>query len=253
MGLIIKNTKLDSPEPIKVAVYGRHKVGKTTFAGTFPNPFFFTVGNETGISSLTQLEASCDYAVINGIEDMQAALRYWKENYKAKGYRTAVVDTVTVYGRMVSNQLSDYGRIKMEHQGWAQVLSHLLNIRDVLHSSDAHVVWVFHADEVRGGGDVVIGTRPKLVGQALNEILQTVGLIAYLDKFETQESTDTDGVVQPAQTIRRLWTKCPASMTPQFEVGSWYDQVLTAPCYAPDFKVLARFLAPENGKKHITV
>jgi hypothetical protein len=165
-----------------------------------------------------------------------------------------VIDTATLYGRMVSMLISRYGEIKMEYPHWAKVLHHFLKVRDVLHNCDVHVVWVLH-DDYQTSGDVVIERHPKLVGAALKEITQTCGLLAYLDKIDLSEKKDEHGaVVAPARTIRRLWVRCPgdeerATDEPRFETKNWYENVLKDPCYVPTFDKLAGLLAP----KHITV
>lgn len=246
MTLVIRNTKQDSPRFLRMAVYGDTGVGKTTLAGTFPRPFFFTVGAESGISTLTQLEKGIDYALIESIRDMNEALAMFKREYKARDWRTAVVDTVSVYGRLVSMEESHHGEIQMEQSKWMKVLGHLLNIRDVLHNCEVHVVWVFHADD-RKSGDFILQREPKLVGQARNEIIQTCGLVCYLDRVEQDAKKNEKGeVVEPAQTIRRLWTRCPGDMRPQFVFKSWYENVLTDTCYVPDFATLAKRLAPKH-------
>jgi len=222
-------------------------------AGTAPKPFFFAMGKESGIASLSQLENESLYTLINNTEEMIRALAWFQENYKAKGLRTAVVDTVTLFGRMAQMELTDYGRQTMEHRHWMKFLSYFLNIRDCLHSCDVHVIWVFHDDEVKSG-DLVMKRAPKLAGQALKEILQTCGIIAYMDKIELSAKKDENGnIVAPAETVRRFFTKCPEEFKPPFEAGTWYDQVLTHGCYYPSFQALAKFLSPETGRKHITV
>jgi hypothetical protein len=253
MALTVRNTKLDKPPPLRMCVYGASGSGKTTLAGTFPKPFFFCMGAEVGISSLNQLDYASDYVLINTDEDMLEAVTMFKNEYKQHGWRTAVIDTATVYARYCTMQESAYGTKSMEFTNWMHILGKFLNIRDVVHQCDVHVVWVLHMDEIKSG-DIVLRYGPKLPGQAKGEIIQTCGLLCYLDKIEKSEVKDEKGViVTPAATIRRLWVKCPEGTSPAFETKSWYEQVLTAPCYTPSFERLARELAPKEGKQHITV
>jgi hypothetical protein len=44
---------------------------------------------------------------------------------------------------------------------------------------------------------------------------------------------DKGNVTAPAKTVRRLWVRCPEGALPAFATKSWYEQVLTANCYAP--------------------
>lgn len=245
MGLVIRNTKDDEPRFLRMGVYGVTGCGKTTLASTFPRPFFFSVSAESGISSLTSIEKGVDYALIESRRDMEDALQMFKRDYKTKDWRTAVIDTATIYGRFVSMEESRHGEISMDQAKWMKVLGHLLNIRDVLHTCECHVVWVFHVDE-RKSGDFVLGYGPKLVGQANAEIVQTLGLLCYMDRIEKDPVKNENGeVIEPARTVRRLWVRCPAEMSPKFAFKSWYEQVLTEPCYKPDFATLAKHLAPK--------
>lgn len=253
MSIIVRNTKQDDPPPLRIAVYGEGGAGKTTFAGTFPHPFIFAMGSESGISSLSQLDNESDYALINTVEDMMEALLLFKSEYKQRGWRTAVFDTASTYGRYCSMQESGYGARAVEFPGWMRILGHFLNCRDVVHQCNVHVVWVLHVEDIKSG-DVVLRRGPRLVGQAKTEILQTCGLLCYLDKTERAEQRNEKGeITAPAQTVRRLWVKCPEGTFPAFETKSWYEQVLTAPCYVPTFERLARELCPAEGRKHITI
>jgi hypothetical protein len=245
MGLVIRNTKEDKPRFLRMGIYGNTGVGKTTTASTFPRPFFFSVSAESGISSLASIEKGVDYALIESRRDMEDALQMFKKDYKAKDWRTAVIDTATIYGRFVSMEESRHGEISMDQAKWMKVLGHLLNIRDVLHTCECHVVWIFHVDE-RKSGDFILGIGPKLVGQANAEIVQTLGLLAYMDRVEIPAVKNDNGeTIEEARTVRGLWVRCPAEMSPKFAFKSWYEKVLPLPCYAPDFAVLAKYLAPK--------
>lgn len=246
MAIIIRNTKEDKPGYLRLAVYGDLGVGKTTFAATFPRPFFLSVGAEQGISSLTQLPYPVDYALITSQRDMIEALDYVKANYEKKKWATVVVDTASVYGRFVSMEESRHGIVNMDQQKWMKVLGHLLNIRDVLHNLPLHVVWVFHAEDEKNG-EVVLKRRAKLVGQARVEILQTCSIVGYLERYQTEEEKDEKGtVVKPSETIRQFWVRCPPNASPPFEYKCWYEQVLVKPKYIPHFMVLAKYLAPHH-------
>lgn len=249
MTLNIRNTKTDKAEPLRLGVYGDAGCGKTTLGGTFPKPFFFAMGNESGISALSQIDNPCDYALINSPADMDEAVRFFVNHYQERGWRTAAVDTATLLGRMVHMLESDNGNTSMEFTKWTKVLLRILGWRDAIHSCNVHVVWTFHADDVKNG-EIIFRRAPKLIGAALKEIIQTLGLLGYLDKYEQEEKKDESGkIIQEQKTIRRFWLKCPASFDVAFEVKNRYENILTALCYAPNFDVLAKFLAP----KHITI
>ena len=257
MALQVRSTKQDAPGPLKLAVYGQTKAGKTFLAGTFPSPFIISLGAESGIATLTQQEQEAFYVTVSSIAEMNEALDLFKGQYRERKWQTAVIDTVTLFGRMVQMELTQNGARSMEHRDWMKFLLQFLNVRDVLHSCGVHVVWVFHVDEVKVG-DSTVGLKPKLAGQAQKEILQTVGIIAYLDKLELPAVRDEKGeITKPAQTVRRLWTKCPEDFRPPFEAGSWYDGPLEKGLYKPSFDELMKYLAPVDeagqpvGRQHV--
>lgn len=242
-----------------MATYGHTKKGKTNMAGTFPHPFFFSFGVESGIASLSSAANEAHYVSINSIQETQDAVSWFRENYEKREYRTAVVDTVTLLGRMVEMELTKHGEIPMEFTGWAKYLAFFLKLRDALHSCNVHVVWVFHVDEVMSG-DVLVRMRPKLAGKARQEILQCCGIIAYQDTIEVDAEYNEQGqLVKPARTAYRLFTRCPENARVKFEVGTWYDKVLTSQVYYPSFDALAEHLAPRDekgapkGVQHITI
>lgn len=246
MSFVIRNTKEDKPRFLRCGVYGETSVGKTWFAASFPRPFFFSVGAESGISSLSQLPYAVDYALIESTADMRQAVSLFRDKYKEKDWRTAVIDTASVYGRFISMEQSHYGDYAMDQQKWGKVLGHLLNIRDVVHNCECHVVWVFHPDDEKSG-DIIIKRRPRLVGQARQEIIQTLGLLCYMDRYEKPAEVDEKGnVTKDGETVRRLFVKCPNNMNPQFEVKNWYEGALKSTCYKPFFNVLAKELAPQH-------
>lgn len=247
---IIKNTKQDPPGRLRMIVYGAGGVGKTTCAGSFPKPFFISVGSEAGINVLTQLDQECEYTLVTNRESMENACRYFAANYKQKGWLTCVIDTVTLYGRILQMEESGYGSYAIQHNGWMRILGFFLNMRDLIHNCDVHVVWVMHDDESKGSeGGLVQHLAPKLIGSALKEIGQTCDLIAYLERVERAAQKNEKGeLVKAAETVRRLWLRCPDNKTPGFTVKNRFEQALPDPCYKPSFASLMERLAP----KHIT-
>lgn len=258
MTLTVQNTKSDPPRRLRMMLYGPGGVGKTTFGGTMPRPFFIVPGTESGIDTLRGLDV--DYMIVNTPDEMLAAARYFAQNYKSRGWLSVVVDPVTLFGRMITQFISDGGRIMIEKSMWGRVLYLILNVRDTLQVCDAHVLWIAH-DDTEQSEDKMLRRMPKLVGAGRDEILQTMGLCAYLDVVEVGERKDGDKVI-PAETIRRLWVRCPtplpAGVAVPFYTKCRFEKAFvkvdengrTIPvaCYAPAFPTLAKYLAPRDEK-----
>jgi len=241
--LKIRNAKDDQALPLRVAVYGHTKTGKTHFISTFPKPFIMATGSEAGVASLAGKDV--DYAFVSTAEEAIGVVKWFKDNYKKKGYRTFGVDTTTVLGRLFQMQSTRYGENSMEFRDWTKFLAAFLNIRDTLHTCDAHVIWTFHVDEVRSG-DILLRLGPKLAGASLKEILQTCGIIAYLEKAVKPAQYEGDKQIAPEQDVRKLWVRCPIDQAPHFEAGTWYDEALAeSPCYVPSFEAFMKRLAPK--------
>lgn len=247
MTVTVRSTK-GEPGRLRMVVYGQGGVGKTTFAGSFPKPFFISVGSESGVNVLTQMEQECEYVLVTNRTEMEEACRYFKENYQKEGWLTCVIDTATIYGRILQMEQSNYGAYQIQHNGWLQVLGHFLNMREMIQTCDVHVVWVLHDDEAKNAdGGLVEHVGPKLVGQALKEIMQTCDLVGHLTREEVAEKKDDKGtIIQAAQTVRRLWLRCPNNLSPSFTVKNRFEKVLTAYCYQPYFKNLMAHLAPTH-------
>lgn len=242
MDLKVRNAKTDVALPLRMALYGELKTGKTTFISTCPKPFIMSVGAEAGVASLGGKDV--DYAFVNTAEEAVATVRWFKENYKKRGYRTFGIDTTTVLGRIFNMQFTKYGEASMEYRDWTKFLAAFLNIRDTIHTCDVHVVWNFHVDEVRSG-DIVLRYAPKLQGASLKEILAACGVIGYLEKSVQPARYDGEALVEPEKDVRRLWVRCPTDQTPSFMAGTWYDDAFAeSPCYLPTFDTLMKRLAP---------
>ena len=80
------------PQYLKIALYGRSGTGKTTVAGTAPGPIIFLDVRDKGTDSVRNVLAAKVF-LIESWDDIEEAYWYLKEN--PKGYKTAVLDTVT--------------------------------------------------------------------------------------------------------------------------------------------------------------
>jgi hypothetical protein len=231
---------LHTPMPITVMVHGLPKVGKTRFAGTFPRPLFAFVQGEHGTHSLPDLERDdiFQYA-IGAEEDLEILLGKLPELIKKYDLRSLVIDTGSLLGSLFAVQAGNYGRSKVEYQGWARIKGAFLNTRDRVAGLGLHLVWVMHTVENKDEARVVF-YEPLLVGKALNDIIPSCNIVCYLTKDVVP--SDPNNPDAPDETIRNLWVRCPSNASPRFLAGTHFDNLLTAPSYEPDWAVLAKYL-----------
>lgn len=260
---------------VTMALYGPPKSGKSWAAATFPNPVFIAAAPERGWTALNahdnwpnitilpvplvpgqeqicgdpQAAPPPDYAVVRDnaprqpIVDMEnIILRRIREEHAQRGWRTVVVDTMSIYADMVVSQLSDYGRIDMWGSGggnWTIVQQHMLNMINALQGLPLHVVWLFHVRE-RKTGEIVLSQEPAIVGSNWAKVFAPVcRLIGYLKKDETLNSEN--GAVE---TTRRLLLKCPSNFNPPFVAGGNFEHLFggTDWCLAPTWESLSKRL-----------
>lgn len=269
MPLQLRNTKQDKPPPLRMILYGKIKVGKSTMAATCPKPFFISIGQEQGVSSLQspppthELPNGVDYVFASTPEEVREGAKLFEaECAKPEPrWRTCVLDTISVLSRFLQMKESAYGQVPIEQHKWNKILGVFLNIRDILHNTNGHVVWVCHEEEERDGRDgPIIRVAPKISGQAYKEIAGTCGLIARLtaeevtkEVEETNEKGEVVGKKTVQETQRALFTKCFTSIKPRYEAGSWYEGALHEGWYVPHFNALAKRLAPVDGPQLITL
>jgi hypothetical protein len=232
-----------------MAVYGTSKCGKTYFAGTFPNPVILNVKVEAGASTLIDTthpnhENIKVYDIpqpgMTALDSMNKAVDDILANKDALNIKSVALDTVTVYIDLLYNEFTNYGRVDMWSKGgenkWQILTRHMLEVRDRLHSAGLHVLWTFHTEEIFVGGQLQ-SLVPRLSGKKfLQSLLATTHIYAYLDKVNIAQEDGT------AQTVRRLWVRCPHNMLPQFSTGIRWENLIRDNLYIPDFEQLAQLI-----------
>lgn len=249
MAVKIVDVGKDPPRPIAILVHGDDKTGKTSFAGTFPNPVFIVPAQERGTSSLKRViheesldgspQKSIQYIAAGSAREMEEACAYVRDNYKKHGWRTVVIDPLTTYGRILRNELVAAGVT-----GWdlySGIGTNITTLWRWLQGIPLHIVWVCHTDD-RKSGDIVMSREPKLDGQdAIKTIRSNVDLIMYTE-VEDIEVKDAEG---KSGFIRRfgIYTKCPPNAFPRFVAGGRWEELLPKqqPC-KPHFNMLANRL-----------
>lgn len=168
MAIEIKNTKDLKREPkIKALIYGAPGSGKTTFAGTFPNPLILNV--ERGLDSVIQQDLA--YVDVTSWDDI-------KELFKEKvfdKFDTIVVDSLSELQDIRMNELSKENGGTMGRNQWGVLALEIPNLIKAFEKLDKHIVFTGHeAEEIVE--DIMI-TRVSLKGSAKREVLKPFNMI----------------------------------------------------------------------------
>lgn len=205
MALHIQNTNsIESPWTVWF-LYGATGSGKTTAASTFPDPLFLVPANEGSELSLRGkglpfIRVGKDATgkpvpvrqhlgeILTDLErlhaQMRAALAKGDEEaaYSAFPWSTIVIESMTHLGDLLVEDVSDYGKRKMDQQGWGLISSFLRTLHSRLRNLDCHVVYTALAktSESEQGGIVTGG--PNLIGSTAEKLPSACDVIAYLEE-----------------------------------------------------------------------
>lgn len=110
----IKNTKDVSKDGIKMAVYGKSGIGKTTLMSTAPNPIIISC--ESGLLSLADTDV--DYIEIDNYEDIDEAFDFVVDS----DYETICIDSISEIAEVMLSHFKEdtrdprqaYGRMNDE-------------------------------------------------------------------------------------------------------------------------------------------
>lgn len=91
------NTKNFQTSGIKVLVYGRPGIGKTTLCATAPAPIILSA--ESGLLSLRSREI--DTITVESIEDLKEAYEFFASSQEAQRYQTICLDSISEIAELV--------------------------------------------------------------------------------------------------------------------------------------------------------
>lgn len=238
MALEIYSTNEARPKPLTCFVYGKSRVGKTTFAATFPKPVFLVAGVEGNEATLSQHEGVI-VVVIKSVQDMEDALTALQTDARLKQCRTIVVDSLTFYMDM---WIAEVIRKKksMEIQDWQKLDLHVMkHLVPTLHSLNKHVVWIALEQETRKG-DMITGGTPMLYGKAPQKVPATTDLIVHLNKTVIRDPQTN----KPRRT--RIAELDSSDYTP---IGGRYGKELSEEWIEPDFIEIAKRIGKRIGEE----
>lgn len=192
-------------------LYGDTGSGKTVAASTFPDPIFLVPANENSYVSLLEHGASYPFVVIGkdvvtgktlrARQHLMQVLDYLEEQYhkaialqtagddagalKAFPYQTIVVESLTHLVDLVVEDVSDYGRKRMDQATWGLISTFLRTLHDRLRALDVHVVYTALAQvkEVKGA-DASRG-MPGISGSMAEKMPSACDVIGFCEEVTT--------------------------------------------------------------------
>lgn len=192
---IIKNAA-DIQQPwTRWFLYGPTGSGKTTAAGTFPQPIFLVPPNEKSIVTLAGMDVP--YIEVSNRQEMNHAVRWLRQQYdiamklyaagkddqaeEAFPYQTIVVESLSHYCELLIEDIGQRGARKMDMQAWGQLGSHLRTLHSQLSDMDVHVIYT-SLEHIDDQGNV----RPLMTGKNAIMMPSACDVIGYCESVPQQ-------------------------------------------------------------------
>jgi hypothetical protein len=163
-------------------VYGDSRVGKTTWAASFPRPVFFSDVSEGGWDSIANMDDAQLFEpgvkpLVWGIEqmdDMVTARNKAAPLIASGRIKTIVIDSLSFYSDLFLNFLVVAQTKKDMRSAYGDLGNHLRDLRVKTHQLGVNVVWLCLAKHP--GDDVPTG-RPLIPGQQGDKFMAGVHYI----------------------------------------------------------------------------
>ncbi len=193
-------------------LYGATGAGKTTAAATFPDPLFLIPTNEG--SETTLMSRGMDFPFVRiGRDDsdkpiparrhlneifqeleerhrtMRKLLKEGDEDsaFEVFPWQTIVVESLTHLCDLIIEDISQYGREKMDQQKWGFLSTQLRTIHNRLRNMDVHIVYTA-LDKLDGGENSKKGI-PNVVGSMAEKLPAACDVMGYLEEINTAKAT----------------------------------------------------------------
>lgn len=143
MGQNFNGKKLaEKPIKLRLLYVGEHKIGKTTAASEFPDPFVLSMKMEDGHKVL--LGKDIDGYICDDWDDVSRVVTKVVET-RNHGYRTFVFDGVSFASVMLENALYEkYPEVKDPRQIWGMFGLQVSALIETLHKFNGHVIYTGH-------------------------------------------------------------------------------------------------------------
>jgi AAA domain-containing protein len=181
--------------------YGDTGSGKTEIAHTFPRPLFLAPSNEGSIVTLRgrnqpyiEITGMSKAPLREGSGSMDHALDAIERLYRADPtnfpYDTIVVESLSHYGDLVIDELTNGGKGQMSQNLWGTFGSHIKGIQTRLRTMDVHVVFnaLAKIDVVEKGEGTqrqVFGS-PYIQGQSAEKLPSACDVYGYVELYGDQ-------------------------------------------------------------------
>lgn len=206
-------------------LYGALGSGKTRAASTFRAPLFLVPANEGSELTLRQLaDKNLPFIrigkrmngqvvparahmseVLSELEKMHAEmLRLRNLADKASGdeqealyakadaafpWQTIVVESLTHLGDLLVEDVSDYGKKKMDQQQWGLISTFFRTVHSRLRGMDAHIVYTALAKAQESDSGSITSGGPNLIGQMAEKLPSQCDVVAYLEELQYVDKT----------------------------------------------------------------
>lgn len=155
----IKNTKsLETNPKLNVLLYGAPGTGKTTIAGTFPNPVYLNI--EAGVNTLVGRDI--DFITIEKWEDVKEVYNGLLDG--TLKYDSVIIDSVTELMKKRGEEILG-ARDQMTIRDWGTLIKDIEGMMRRFRDLRQHVLFIFAEEEGKDGERVI--KRPSVSGRSL--------------------------------------------------------------------------------------
>jgi hypothetical protein len=179
------SSSLGSESHLKTLVVGEPKFGKSTCViSTAPGPVYVITADDKSSMAGAHRRAKFDWDIVNSWEQMDRALRDAREGVKAGKYNTVVLDGLTRFSDLLSEQClasTDNGKGPDGRRAWPDYTKRIVQVVENLKRLPCHFLALAHYlrpddstdDDGKGNGvlPLLFGAAKKKVAAAFNEIV----------------------------------------------------------------------------------
>jgi len=177
--------------------YGDTGSGKTEMAHTFPRPLFLAPSNEGSIVTLRgrnqpyiEITGMSKKPLKDGSGSMNGALDAIERMYRADPdnfpYDTIVIESISHYGDLVIDELTDGGAGQMSQNLWGTFGAHLKSIQTRLRTMDVHVVFNALAKTESSEDRKKLFGGPYIQGQSADKLPSACDVYGYVELYGDQ-------------------------------------------------------------------
>lgn len=188
-----KTPRVTDLTALTILVYGKPKIGKSTFASHFPGALFLPT--EPGLNHLEVYQAPADGG---GIKNWEHFIAIMTELARGKhDYRTLVIDTIDNLHKMCAEHVCRTRQVEyagdMPHaKGWALVSNEFERVIRRVAQLPYGLIMTSHAvdREIETPKGTVLKTMPTLTEGARKSVAGLVDMILFCDVEQTTDPAD---------------------------------------------------------------